>query len=296
MAQGFQHFLNSAGKYPLLTHDQELMLGRQVQAWIELRDLDNLTPEQKRTTRMGERAYNKFFKSNLRLVISVSKKYAHLCNFHTMDDLIQEGCFGLSRAIEKFDPTRGYKFSTYAYWWIRQAITRSMTQTESHIRLPIACVETHKKLRAWIPSFVAEHRRYPNNDEMAEHCGINKPSLLNYLTHIKGVQSLNVKINHDGAEGTPLIDLIASPVSDPLEIAETSDAWEVVQESLKKLTERQRYSLSCHWGLEGLPQMTLKEIGESIGVSKEMIRAHERQAINKIRVLSGAEVTKVFAA
>ena len=121
MAEGFQHFLNSAGKYPLLSDEQELMLGRQVQAWVEIRDLDNPTPEQKRICRIGKRAYDKFFKSNLKLVVSVAKKYARLCNFLTLDDLIQEGCLGLGRAVEKFDPTRGYKFSTYAYWWSRQS-------------------------------------------------------------------------------------------------------------------------------------------------------------------------------
>ena len=102
MPQGFQHFLNSAGRYPLLTHDQELTLGRAVQAWEEIKDVQNPTPDQVRIARRGKRAYEKFFKSNLRLVISVSKKYAHLCSFHTMDDLIQETNFNLPATI--FEP------------------------------------------------------------------------------------------------------------------------------------------------------------------------------------------------
>ena len=280
----------------MLTHEQELTLGRQVQAWEQIKDIENPTPEQKRIIRTGKRAYEKFFKSNLRLVISVSKKYAHLCSFHTLDDLIQEGCFGLARAIQKFDPSRGYKFSTYAYWWVRQAITRSMTQTESHIRLPMACVDTHKKLRAWVPGFVIEHKRYPSNDEMAEHCGISKPALLGYLTHIKGVQSLDVKVTHNNAEGSALIDLIPAPVDTPLQAAETSDAWEVVQSALPKLTEQQRFVLSCHWGLEGSPQLNLREIGTEINRSREYARNIESKAIRKVRVLVGPKARKVLAA
>lgn len=296
MAEGFQHFLNSAGKFPLLSHEQELMLGRQVQAWIELRDLDNLTPQQKRTCRMGKRAYDKFFKSNLRLVVSVSKKYARMCNFLTVDDLIQEGCLGLGRAIEKFDPTRGYKFSTYAYWWIRQGITRAQTQQDSHIRLPGPCVDALRKVRKWIPSFVAENKRFPTVEEMALHAEITRDSMRAYLPHILGIQSLNVNINNAENNGSALIDLIPSSMESPLEAVATSDAWEVVQAMLPKLTPKQRFALSCHWGLEGSPQMNLREIGDELGVSRESARGHEMKAMRRIRVLAGSRVQGALVA
>jgi len=296
MAEGFQHFLNSAGKFPLLSHEQELMLGRDVQAWIAIRDLDVMTPEQKRTARIGRRAYDKFFKSNLRLVVSVAKKYARMCQFLTVDDLIQEGCLGLSRAIEKFDPARGYKFSTYAYWWIRQGITRAQTQQDSHIRLPGPCVDALRKVRQMIPGFVAEHKRFPTVEEMAEHANITRDSMRAYLPHILGIQSLNVKVSNAEDNGSQLIDLIASSVESPLDKAATSDAWEVVQTMLPKLTPKQRFALSCHWGLEGSPQMNLREIGDELGVSRESARGHEMKAMRRIRVLAASKVRGALVA
>ena len=296
MAESFQHFLNSAGKYPLLSHEQELMLGRQVQAWIQIRDLDTMTPEQKRICKTGKRAYDKFLKSNLRLVVSVSKKYARMCNFLTVDDLIQEGCIGLSRAVEKFDPTRGYKFSTYAYWWIRQGITRAQTQQDSHIRLPGPCVDALRKIRSWIPGFVAEHKRFPTVEEMAAHASITLDSMRAYLPHIMGVQSLNVKVNNGDESGSALIDLIPSSMESPLEAVATSDAWEVVKAMLPKLTPKQRFALSCHWGLEGSPQLNLREIGDEMGLSREAARGHEMKAMRRIRVLSASRVRGALAA
>ena len=296
MAEGFQHFLNSAGKYPLLSDEQELMLGRQVQAWVEIRDLDNPTPEQKRICRIGKRAYDKFFKSNLKLVVSVAKKYARLCNFLTLDDLIQEGCLGLGRAVEKFDPTRGYKFSTYAYWWIRQSITRAKSQQDSHIRLPIACVDSLQKVRAWIPGFVAENRRFPTVEEMADYADITRESMRAYLPHILGIQSLNVKVSNAEDNGSALIDLIPSPMESPLEAVATSDAWEVVQSTLPKLTPKQRFALSCHWGLEGSPKMNLREIGEEMGCSRENARGHEMKALRRLRILTASRVRDAVTA
>lgn len=283
MSQTFQHFLNSAGKYPLLTKDQELMLGRQIKAWQEIKDIENPTPEQKRIIRNGKRAYEKFFKSNLRLVISVAKKYAHLCTFHSIDDLIQEGCFGLSRAIEKFDYSRGYKFSTYAYWWVRQAITRSMSQQENHIRLPVTCVEALSKVRKWIPGFVLEHKRFPSVEEMAEHSGVSLDSMKAYLPHILGVISLDIKVNSGDKNSHDLIDIIPAPIDSPLEAVEATDAREVVSQLFPKLKSREQHIINLHWGLNNDAPVSLRDISEDLGISRESARQCEKTAMKKMR-------------
>ena len=118
---------------PLLTHEEELLLGRSVQQWLALEIEGSPTPEQKRIIRRGQKAKERMFNANLRLVVSIAKRYTRAVTKLELADLIQEGCIGLNRAIEKFDPARGYKFSTYSYWWIRQGITRAINQLERTI-------------------------------------------------------------------------------------------------------------------------------------------------------------------
>ena len=285
MSESFQHFLNSAGKFPLLTKDQELMLGKQVQAWVELQDVTNPTPAQKRIIRTGERAYRKFFQSNIRLVVSIAKKYAHLCKFHSLDDLIQEGSFGLSRAVQKFDPTRGYKFSTYAYWWIRQSITRAMSQTESHIRLPVTCVECLNKVRKFIPNYVQEHGHFPDVAAMADHADVSVEAMKGYLPYILGIRSLDEKVKNSHDNGAQLVELIESDVMDPLEQMEYDDAWEVVSRLLPKLSDRQLHTINQRFGLlNGGKTKTLRDTGSTMGVSQETTRKYEKAALSKMKV------------
>ena len=285
MSESFQHFLNSAGKFPLLTKDQELMLGKQVQAWLEIKDVTNPTPDQKRIIRMGERAYRKFFQSNIRLVVSIAKKYAHLCKFHSLDDLIQEGSFGLSRAVQKFDPTRGYKFSTYAYWWIRQSITRAMSQTESHIRLPVTCVECLNKVRKFIPDYVSEHGSFPDVAAMAEHADVSVEAMKGYLPYILGIRSLDERVSNAHDNGSHLVELIESDVMDPFEQMEYDDAWEVVSRLLPKLSGRQLHTINHRFGLlNGGKTKTLRETGVTMGVSQETTRKYEKNALATMKV------------
>ena len=123
MSSGVQFLMNAAGRFPLLTAEEELIYSRQVQRWLQWEHIDSalLTAQQRRDIKTGQRAYQRFFNANLRLVISVSKKLTRSCRFLSMEDLFSEGCIGLATGIKKFDPERGYKFSTYAYWWIWQA-------------------------------------------------------------------------------------------------------------------------------------------------------------------------------
>ena len=142
-----QAYLNEIGRYPLLTKAQEIVLGTQIQAWIALQEKDSseYTREERQIERIGKRAREKFINCNLRLVVNIARKYVRHAKTLDFMDLIQEGNMGLARAVEKFDPTRGYAMSTYAYWWIRQAMQRALQSTDAAIRLPIG---THDSLYA----------------------------------------------------------------------------------------------------------------------------------------------------
>ena len=156
------HILTAAGRAPLLTAEEEILLGRRVQALMRLledKPDGPYTSAEQRTLRLGKRAKERMITANIRLVVHVAKKYIHRIQTLTLADLIQEGSIGLIRGVEKFDPERGYKFSTFGYWWVRQGISRAITQNDRVIRLPIAAVEALNKLRGFVPAFVQEHGR-----------------------------------------------------------------------------------------------------------------------------------------
>ena len=156
-------FLECAGRTVLLTADEEIFLGKRVQAWQPLKDRlrHELTKEEKKIVYHGRRAKKRFFEGNIRLVIKVAKKYVPRVRTLDLSDLINEGSIGLNRAIEKFDPTRGYKFSTYAYWWIRQAVERAIAISERTIRLPMHGNVAILKLKMWFPVFIEPHQTHP---------------------------------------------------------------------------------------------------------------------------------------
>ena len=149
-------YLREAGKYPLLTKAQEIMLARQVQAWITA---ENPTPIQ---ARRGKRAQDKLIKCNLRLVVSIAKKYTQRLKHCEFLDLVQEGNIGLTNGIRKFDPERGYALSTYVYWWIKQGITRYLQTHDRIIKLPFNALSTLSKLSPWALEFSVKHGRAPS--------------------------------------------------------------------------------------------------------------------------------------
>ena len=147
-------YLHEIGKIPLLTAEEEIILNRQILEWLPLRDrIGPFTKKERRIERIGKRAHKRFMEANLRLVVSVAKKYSPIVKTLTMMDLIQEGNVGLVKAVEKFDGTRGYKFSTYAYWWIRQAITRSIQMQDRMIRLPGHVHDKMTKIRFFVEQY-----------------------------------------------------------------------------------------------------------------------------------------------
>ncbi len=245
---GLGWYLNRIGRTPLLTADEELILARAVQAKLETQaglEMDQpITIAQRSTIRRGEKAHRRMVEANLRLVVNLAKKYlkANLQRLELLD-LIQEGSIGLSRAVEKFDPTRGYKFSTYAYWWIRQGITRSIHTFDRSIRLPVNGLDAISKMSHFIPDFKDEHGRFPSIDEMAERCGCTANSMHNYLQHVRGVSSLDLptRMSDTGVESSNRLEFIPGNEMDGYDWIYLMDAIEdegITVESIDEIPEK----------------------------------------------------------
>jgi RNA polymerase primary sigma factor len=281
--EGIAWFLDQAGRIPLLTHEEEILLGRAVQAWMPIRDIENPTLEQKRIIRAGKRAYERMFNANLRLVVNVSKKYLVAVRHLELQDLVQEGCVGLSRAIEKFDPTRGFKFSTYAYWWIRQGVSRAISQQDRCIRLPINAIECLNKVRNWAPVFLEEHGRAPSFEECAEHCGVTPIVMRRYLMHSTGVGSLDQTARND-EHSSELIDLVVGTEASPMDAMELDDGMDKVQTWMSRLTDKESTIITLMYGLDGEGDRVGREVGEALGCSRQAVQQAAKKAMNRMRL------------
>lgn len=186
-------YLNGIGKYPLLTKTQEVMLGTHVQAYMKIKDKDpcEYTEEEKKIARIGKKARQKFINCNLRLVVSIARKYERFCNSLDMIDIIQEGNLGLVKAVEKFDPQRGYAMSTYAYWWIRQAIQRGVQALDSSIRLPMSAHDSLSKLKRTTERLTKEKNKEPSINEVAEACGMRLEEVQQLIVISRNIGSLD---------------------------------------------------------------------------------------------------------
>lgn len=282
MLNSFDNFLENVGKFPLLTATEEIELARQVQAWLPLRGRTKLTKAQARTARIGRRAYDKFFCANLRLVVFIAKRYIIKVKTMTIDDLIQEGCMGLARSIEKFDPERGYKFSTYSYWWIRQAMSRSIEAYDRLIRLPIAGIHTLAKLRTYSQAFYRDHGRYPTKDECMEHCDVSVHLFDAYIAHAEGCQSLNVKILEDNP-GSELLDIVIDDERSVNDEVEYGLLTEDLRKWLLALSHEERDLLTRRFGLDSGTPMSLHNLGNSMHLSREAVRHKEVAILRKLR-------------
>lgn len=209
-----QAYLNEIGRHPLLTKSQEILLGTQIQASIAVQQKDpaSYTKGDVAVIRLGERAKTKFINCNLRLVINIARKYTRQCRTLELMDLIQEGNIGLVRAIEKFDPTRGYAFSTYAYWWIRQSIQRSIQTTDSCIRLPIAIHESMHKITKATEALSKELGRNPTLCEIAKKIGIKPEEMRSVISTPKSFVSLDKAVGEQDT-GAKISDVIQDPKS-----------------------------------------------------------------------------------
>jgi RNA polymerase primary sigma factor len=279
-------YLASIGREPLLTAAEEIGLGNQVQAMMQLVEekREEYSPQENKTIRIGRRAKQRMMKANLRLVVSVAKKYQG--KGLELLDLIQEGSLGLERAVEKFDPTRGYKFSTYAFWWIRQSMSRAIACQSRTIRLPVHLSERLSTIRK--ATFELAHKlgAMPSRQEIAEAISMPLDELDSLLRQALTTSSLDAPINAD--EGRSFLgDLIAdASAEEPLERVERGMHQEQLSRWLGHLTDQEREVLSLRFGLDGVERHTLAEIGRQLEVSRERVRQVELKALRKLRNLT----------
>ena len=277
--------LNRAGRIPLLTAEEEIFLGRSVQALMRLLEEKPEGPytlEEKRIIRKGQRAKERMVNANIRLVVHVAKKYIHRISTLTLADLIQEGSIGLIRGVEKFDPERGYKGSTYFYWWVRQGISRAITRDDRVIRLPISAIEALNKLRGFIPAFVQEHGRQPSYAECAEHCEIAEHTMRDYIKHSHPATSLDQRANSND-DSSMLIDLIAAEAEDPL----ADGFWEVrhhLKPVMASLTPEHEEVIQLRFFSQPDTVMSYKLMAEQLGVSRQALQQREKKALRVMRL------------
>jgi RNA polymerase nonessential primary-like sigma factor len=299
-------YLRDIGRVPLLTHEQEITLGRQVQELVALEELESeltlrsggeapsqeqlaveaglTVPLLKRRLQVGRRAKERMVAANLRLVVSVAKKYTKR-NMELLD-LIQEGTIGLVRGVEKFDPTRGYKFSTYAYWWIRQGITRAIAEKSRSIRLPIHITETLNKLKKGQRELSQELGRTPTVSELAVAVELPEEEVKDLLCRARQPVSLETKVG-DG-EDTELLDLLSGDGMLPGEMVDGECLKGDLRALVEQLPELQGRVLKMRYGMEGEEPMSLTGIGRVLGISRDRVRNLERDALAGLRRRSSA--------
>ncbi len=279
-------YLSNIGRVPLLTAAEEIELAHHVQAMKRLHELpeEALTPRQRHLIRMGVRARDRMMAANLRLVVSVAKKYQN--QGLELLDLVQEGAIGLERAVDKFDPAMGYKFSTYAYWWIRQGMTRAIDNSARTIRLPIHISEKLSKMRRITRELSHRFGRQPNRLELAHAMGMESQDLEELISQSAPCASLDAHARGEEDRST-LGELIADPAStEPMDHMDRSIQKEHLGAWLSQLNDREQEILRLRFGLEGKEPLTLAEIGRKINVSRERVRQLEAKAIMKLRLMS----------
>ena len=279
-------YLTSIGRVPLLTPAEEIELAHHVQQMKDLLSLplEQRSTRQKHKIKMGKRARDRMMAANLRLVVSVAKKYQN--QGLELLDLVQEGAIGLERAVDKFDPAMGYKFSTYAYWWIRQGMTRAIDNSARTIRLPIHISEKLSKMRRISRELSHRFGRQPNRLELANAMGIEPQDLEDLVSQSAPCASLDAHARGEEDRST-LGELIPDPNSDePMEGMDRSIQKEHLGGWLSQLNEREQKIMRLRFGLDGEEPLTLAEIGRQINVSRERVRQLEAKAILKLRVMT----------
>ena len=251
---------------PLLTPAEEIELAHHVQKMKGLLDIpkDEITPRQRHQIRMGKRARDRMMAANLRLVVSVAKKYQN--QGLELLDLVQEGAIGLERAVDKFDPAMGYKFSTYACWWIRQAVTRHISMHRNSVRIPSHAVSISKNILVMVAEYEEEFGTTPTIDEVCESLGVSKKMAKASLDSIKlrHIQSLDKQINFSDGSSKTLGDIIPDDQSQSVdELLDQEEIRNCVIASFKSLTKREEQVIRMRFGIvDNLDTTHIHEIGD----------------------------------
>ena len=255
-----QLFLNEAGRWPLLTKEEEVELAKRIE-------------------RGDAEAKERMINSNLRLVVSIAKKYQG--HGISLLDLIQEGIIGLIRAVEKFDWRRGYKFSTYATWWIRQAVQRGVANKSRTIRIPVHIVEREQKIARAERELIAQLERDPTDEEIADRAKLSLKHVKEVRSAARAVTSLDRPVGEGG--DSSFGDLIAGDESEPSEEVHVSLSESAVRKAVDTLPEREREVVKLRFGMDGDPDpQSLEQIGRRLGLTRERVRQIETSALNRL--------------
>ena len=295
-------YLREIGRVPLLEHEEEIILGRKVQRLMEIEEKrkelesslqQNFSDKEhcemmacewirfRRDLREGRKAKDKMVTANLRLVVSVAKKYTKR-NMELLD-IIQEGTIGLVRGVEKFDPGRGYKFSTYAYWWIRQGITRAIAEKSRAIRLPIHITENLNRLKKAQRDLSQKNGYMPTVSELADELKLSQDDIKDLMCKARHPTSLEVKIGEN--RDTALIDLLEDENQLPEMLLERACVKDDIHDLLASLPEIQSAVICMRYGIgeEVLEPMSMTAVGQVLNMSRDRVRTLENNGLKKLQ-------------